>query len=121
VRTTAADFDGAVGQLAAAEPDALDGLARFLGGDHAWLASGELAVVTATTEPASFAQVLALATRRVVSVVWIDAASFAGRPTRVEPGLLRLATHGVPTAVVRRGDDLAAVLSARALEAVGHG
>ena len=121
VRTTAADFDGAVGQLAAAEPDALDGLARFLGGDHAWLASGELVVVTATTEPASFAQVLALATRRAVSVVWIDAASFAGRPTRVEPGLLRLATHGVPTAVVRRGDDLAAVLSARTLEAVAHG
>ena len=121
MRTAAADLDGAIGQLAAAEPDALDGLARFLGGEHAWLASGELAVVTATTDPAGFAQVLALATRRAVSVVWIDAASFSGRPTRVEPGLLRLAAHGVPTAVVRRGDDLAAVLSARTVEAVAHG
>jgi uncharacterized protein (DUF58 family) len=114
------DLEGAVGQLAGAEADAPDGLARFLGGDHAWLAGGELAVVTATTDPAAFAQVLALAARRLVSVVWIDAASFVGRPTRVEPGLLRLGAHGVPTAVVRRGDDLAAVLSARALQAVAR-
>lgn len=121
IRTATSDLDGAVGQLAAAEPDALDGLARFLGGDHAWLASGELVVVTATSDPAGFAQILALATRRLVSVVWIDAASFAGRPTRAEPGMLRLAAHGIPTAVVRRGDDLAAVLSARALEAVARG
>jgi uncharacterized protein (DUF58 family) len=115
------DLDGAVGQLAAAEPDALDGLARFLGGDHAWLAGGELAVVTATTDPAAFAQVLALAARRLVSVVWVDAASFVGRPTRAEPGLLRLGAYGVPTAVVRNGDDLASVLSARALQAVARG
>jgi uncharacterized protein (DUF58 family) len=121
VRSAAADFDGAIGQLAAAEPDALDGLARFLAGDHSWLSSGELAVVTATTDPAGFAQVLGLATRRLVSVVWIDAASFVGRPTRTEPGLLRLGAHGIPTAVVRRGDDLASVLSARTLEAVAHG
>ena len=77
-------------------------------------------MVTATTDAAAFAEVLALATRRLVSVVWIDAASFASRPTRAEPGLLRLAAHGIPTAVVRRGDDLAAVLSARALEAVAR-
>jgi uncharacterized protein (DUF58 family) len=120
---SAADLDGAIGHLAAAEPDALDGLPRFLAGDHSWLASGELVVVTAATDPAAFAQVLVLATRRLVSVVWIDAASFAGRPTRAEPGLLRLAAHGVATAVVRQGDDLAAVLSARALPGVGaaHG
>jgi uncharacterized protein (DUF58 family) len=118
---SSADLDGAVGELAAAEPDALDGLARFLAGDHGWLASGELVVVTGTTDQAGFAQVLALGTRRLVSVVWIDAASFAGRPTRAEPGLLRLAAHGVPTAVVRRGDDLGEVLSARALQAVARG
>jgi hypothetical protein len=119
-RSASADFDAALGQLAAAEPDALDGLARFLAGEHTWLASGELAVVTATTDPACFAQILALATRRVVSVVWIDAASFAGRPTRAEPGLLRLAGHGIPAAVVRQGDDLAAELSGRAMQAVAH-
>ena len=120
VRSAAADLDGAVTSLAAAEPDALDGLARFLAGDHAWASSGELAVVTATTDPSAFAEVLALATRRLVSVVWIDAASFASRPTRAEPGLLRLAAHGVPTAVVRQGDDLAGVLSARSFEAVAR-
>ena len=120
VRSAPTDFDAALGQLAAAEPDALDGLARFLGGEHTWLAGGELAVVTATTDPACFAQILALATRRLVSVVWIDAASFAGRPTRAEPGLLRLAGHGIPAAVVRQGDDLAAELSGRAMQAVAH-
>ena len=117
---SAADLDGAVSSLAAAEPDALDGLARFLGGDHSWASSGELAVVTATTDASAFAKVLAFSTRRLVSVVWIDAASFASRPTRAEPGLLRLAAHGVPTAVVRHGDDLAAVLSARSFEAVAR-
>ena len=120
VRSAEGDLDGAVNSLAAAEPDALHGLARFLAGDHSWASSGELAVVTATTDASAFAEVLALVPRRLVSVVWIDAASFASRPTRAEPGLLRLAAHGVPTAVVRRGDDLAAVLSARSFEAVAR-
>jgi uncharacterized protein (DUF58 family) len=120
VRSQATDLDNAVSVLAGAEPDALGGLARFLGGDHPWASSGELTIVTATTDPAAFAQVLALAARRLVSVVWVDGASFASRPTRAEPGLLRLAAHGLPTAVVRRGDDLAAVLSARALKAAAR-
>jgi len=120
VRSAASELDGAVSSLAAAEPDALDGLARFLAGDHSWASSGELAVVTATTDASAFAAVLALATRRLVSVVWIDSASYASRPTRAEPGLLRLAAHGIPTAVVRHGDDLAAVLSARSFEAVAR-
>ncbi len=120
VRSAAADFDGAVGALAAAEPDALDGLARFLTGDHPWASSGELAIVTATSEQSAFAEVLALGRRRLVSIVWIDAASFASRPTRAEPGLLWLSAHGIPTAVVRRGDDLGAVLSARSLEAAAR-
>lgn len=120
VRSATADFDGAVSALAAAEPDALDGLARFLAGDHPWASSGELAIVTATTDQGAFAEMLALARRRLVSIVWIDAASFASRPTRAEPGLLRLAAHGIATAVVRRDDDLAAVLSARSLEAAAR-
>jgi hypothetical protein len=118
VRSATIDLDGAVGALAAAEPDALAGLARFLAGDHAWASSGEIVVVTSTTDPAAFAQVLALGRRRRVSLVWIDAASFAARPTRAEPGVLRLAAHGVPTAVVRHGDDLAAALSAPIPKAV---
>ena len=121
VRSAAGDLDGVVGALSAAEPDALEGLTRFLAGDHPWASSGELAVVTATTDHAAFAAVLALAMRRHVSLVWIDAASFASRPTRAEPGVLRLAAHGIATAVVRQGDDLGAVLSARALGEVARG
>jgi hypothetical protein len=50
--------------------------------------------------------------------VWVDAPSFAGRPTRTLPGLLRLAASGVPVAIVRQGDDLAAALDASRPEAV---
>jgi uncharacterized protein (DUF58 family) len=120
VRSAASDLDAAVNSLAAAESDAVGGLARFLAGDHSWMSSGELALVTATTDPTVFAHMVGLATRRRVSLVWIDAASFASRPTRAEPGLLRLVAHGIPTAVVRRGDDLASVLSARALKTVAR-
>jgi hypothetical protein len=45
-----------------------------------------------------------------VSVVWVDTASFAGRPAKVQPELLRLQAGGVRVAVVRRGDSLAGVL-----------
>ncbi|HUG65427.1 MAG TPA: DUF58 domain-containing protein [Gaiellaceae bacterium] len=121
VRSAVGDLEGVLSTLAAVEANARDGLARFLSGDHPWTSSGEIAVVTASGDPTAFAHVLALSARRSVSVVWIDAASFASRPTRAEPGLLRLAVHGIPTAVVRRGDDLATVLSARSLQAVGRG
>jgi uncharacterized protein (DUF58 family) len=118
---SAADVEGAMSALAAADCDALGGVARFLRGDQPWAASGELVLVTGTTESAAFGEIVALAARRPVSVVWIDGASFAGRSTRAEPGLLRLAGHAVPTAVVRHGDDLAAVLSARTARAVAGG
>ena len=49
-----------------------------------------------------------------VSVVWIDAPSFVGRPTKVEPELLRLQAAGVAVAVLRNGDSLATVLGAAA-------
>jgi uncharacterized protein (DUF58 family) len=120
-RSTKAELEGLLGALAAVQPDAPYGLARFLRDAGPSLASaGEVVVVTATVDPVAFRGVLALAGRRAVSLVWIDAASFAARPTRAEPGLLLLAAHGIPTAVVRRGDDLASVLSARTPEAVAH-
>ncbi len=121
VRSATADVDGVVTTLAAAEANAHDGLARFLAGDHPWSASGEIAVVTSTSDPAAFAQILTLSSRRAASVIWVDAPSFTGRTTRAEPGLLRLAAHGIPTAVVRSGDDLAAALSARTVRAVARG
>ena len=119
VRSAHAELGGAVLALAAAEPDAPCGLARALAGIPA--TGGELTVVTSTLDPAAFAAVLSVAARRAVSVVWVDSASFAARPTRAEPGLLRLAAHGVPAAVVRDGDDLASVLSARRIGVAAHG
>ena len=122
VRSAAGGLDGVVNELAAAEPDAPHGVARFLGGaERALAGGGELVVVTATVEHSAFAALLTLSARRLVSVVWIDAASFAARPTRAEPGLLRLSAQGVPTAVIRRGDDLVTALSAPRLEAVARG
>ena len=121
VRTAHAELGGAVTALAAAIADAPCGLARALGELPTRGAGGELTIVTATRDPAAFAGVLALAARRPVSFVWVDAASFAGRPTRAEPGILRLAAHGIPTAVVRRGDDLAGALAGRVLGAAAHG
>jgi uncharacterized protein (DUF58 family) len=71
----------------------------------------------------------ALATRLVqralagqgVSIVWVDTASFAARPTRVEPELLRLQAAGVAVAVLRRGDSLAAVLGTAPAVRSAHG
>lgn len=111
VRSIDGDLRAALAALAAAEADAMHTLTRSLGGERAPVArAGELVVVTAALEPAAVAALLGLATRRLVSVIWIDAPSFAGRPTRVAPGVLRLAADGIPVAVVRRNDDLAAAL-----------
>ena len=121
VRSARGELGGAVTCLAGANPDALHGLARVLHGNPAVAGTAELVIVTSTLDPAAFTAVLALAARRAVSLVWVDAASFATRPTRADAGVLRLAAHGIPTAVVRKDDDLKAVLSARSLEAVAHG
>lgn len=56
-----------------------------------------------------------------VSVVWIDSASFAARPTKVDPELLRLQAAGIAVAVVRRGDSLAAALGAAPAVRSAHG
>ena len=122
VRAGESDFDAAMTVLAATEADARHGLARSLNVDHAPIArSGELVVVTAVLEPAAVASLLGLGARRLVSVVWIDAPSWADRPTRATPGVLRLSASGIPVAVVRRGDDLAAALGAGRIELVARG
>ena len=107
------DFRAALDALAAVEPDAPHGLARALASQETAAGrAGELVVVSATLDAASLEAVLASATRRLVSLVWIDAPSYAGRPTQALPGLLRLASSGVPVAVVRRGAGLAEALDA---------
>jgi uncharacterized protein (DUF58 family) len=116
------DFGDALDALAAVEADAAFPLARALGHEQAPAArAGELVLVTSTLDPTSLGAVLDSAARRLVSVVWVDAPSFAGRPTRAVPGLLRLAAAGVPVAVVRSGDDLATALDATRPEVAAHG
>ncbi|MGH3135080.1 MAG: DUF58 domain-containing protein [Gaiellaceae bacterium] len=122
VHSGQSDFGAVLSTLAAVEADACHGLARSLNMDDALLArSGELVVVTATLEPVSVTSFLGFAARRLVSVVWIDAPSWASRPTRATPSVLRLCASGIPVAVVRRGDDLAAALGAGRVEVAARG
>ncbi len=115
------DFGAVLGVLAAAEANARSRLPRWLAHEHARTAqAGELVVVTANLEPVAVDALIAVASRRLLSVVWIDAPSYVGRPTRAAPGPLRLSSLGIPVAVVRRGDDLAAALDAPRVEAIAR-
>ena len=103
----------ALGLLAAAEPDAHRPAAALLeSGTSPAARALELVVVTSRIEPALVNRLLERAlTRRTVALVHVEAGSFAGRVHRPEPALLRLRAAGVPIAVVRQGDDLAASLA----------
>jgi uncharacterized protein (DUF58 family) len=116
------DFALALDVLAAVEPDALHGLASWLGElQRSASDASELVVVTANLDPSPLEAILNAATRRIVSVVWVDAASYAGRPSRGATGPLRLSGAGIPVAIVRRGDDLGAALDVSRAEAAAHG
>ncbi len=107
------DLTAALGLLAAAEADALHGLGRWLRGAQTPAAhAGELVVVTANLDVAAVEAILGTSGRRLVSVVWVDAPSYVGRPTRTASGPLRLSGSGIPVAAVRHGEDLAAALGA---------
>ena len=58
--------------------------------------------------------------RRKVSVVFVDPASFNGAARRPEPALLRLQAAGIAVAVVRADDDLAACLSSEPTTESAH-
>jgi uncharacterized protein (DUF58 family) len=122
IGSLAGDFGAALGVLAAAEPDAPDGLDGALAHARGPAAqAGELVIVTSTLGHKAVERLLDTARRRLVSVVWVDAPSWAGRRTRADRGVLRLADAGVPVAVVRRGDDLAAALEAARGDGRAHG
>ena len=125
VRVSSLDGDwlAAMGLLAAAEPDGTRPVVDLLARESGPAARAfETVVVTARLSDV-------LATKLVqrsqaaqgVSLVWIDLPSFSGRPTRVEPELLRVQAAGVAVAVVRRGDSLAAVLGATPASRAAHG
>ena len=113
VQTATGEWRAALETLAALEPDGHVPLAAFLADDSGPAARAyELAVVTARLEPGLVDRLVHRAqAQRRVSVVYVDAPTFAGaKPTR-DAGLLRLQASGVPVAVLREGDDLREVLS----------
>ncbi len=103
------DWEDALTALAEAEPTTAACTADVLRDGGRMLGRAALTLVTARgAEP--FAE--ALEARGGASVVVVDAPTYADAPAApVAPALLRLAAHGVPAAIVRRGDDLAAALS----------
>jgi uncharacterized protein (DUF58 family) len=118
------DWHAALAVLAEAEADGTRPVVELLGRESGPVAGAMETVVV--TSRVSGALAVALVQRALagqgVSVVWVDAPSFAGRPTRVEPELLRLQAAGVAVAVVRDGDSLAAVLGAApAVRRAAHG
>jgi uncharacterized protein (DUF58 family) len=84
----------------------------------------DLAVVTAALRPALVETLISrAAARQQVSVVHVDAASFAGRrrgAVGTDAAVLRLESAGIAVAIFRRGDDLEAVLGG-AESGVAHG
>jgi uncharacterized protein (DUF58 family) len=106
------EWQRALELLAAAEPDAPGPAAALLqASEGPAVRSLELVVVASHIEPALVDRLLERAlTRRAVAFVHVAPESFAGAERRPEPALLRLQAAGVPVAVVRRGDDLAAAL-----------
>jgi uncharacterized protein (DUF58 family) len=117
VRAYERDWLRAMEALAAAEQDGRRPLEAFLG-DSAGPAAGasDLVAVTPALRPALVEVLIARAvSRQLVSVVYVDLPSFERRGRRaagVEAAVLRLEAAGIPVAVVRRGDDVAAILGA---------
>jgi uncharacterized protein (DUF58 family) len=116
VRVTSLDGDwlAALGVLAEAEANGTRPVVELLARESGPASRAlETLVVTARLSGALATKLVQRALAgQGVSLVWVDSASFADRPTKVEPELLRLQAAGVPVAVVRRGDSLATVLGA---------
>jgi uncharacterized protein (DUF58 family) len=124
VHSPAADRRRAHEVLAAVEPNARAPLTALLAEESSPAARAlELVVVTARVDNALADRLVQRALgRRRVSLVYVDAPTFAGAAPTVEPLLLRLTASGIPVAVLHAGDDLAAVLSgAVGAEEAAHG
>jgi uncharacterized protein (DUF58 family) len=122
VRSPIADWRRALELLAAVEPAQGVSAARVLAdAANPAVRALELAVVTARLEPPLVHRLVQRSvTRRKVSLVLVDAASFAGAQPRPEPALLRLQAAGVAVAVVRAGDDLAERLEGQLAGEAAH-
>jgi uncharacterized protein (DUF58 family) len=119
------DWHRALEILAAVEADGHTPVANMLA-DEAGPASRaiELTVVTSSLSPRLVERLAHRAmAHHGATLVYVDASSFTresgGTPTAVGAQVLRLERAGVPVLILRRGDDLAAKLSAGELQAVG--
>jgi uncharacterized protein (DUF58 family) len=114
VHSPAADWSRALELLATVEPTGRTSAARLLAEEGNPAARAlELVVVTALIEAELVDRLVQRAlSRRKVSLVYVEASSFNGAKRVREPALLRLHAAGIPVAVVRKGDDLAACLQA---------
>jgi len=125
VRVTSIDGDwlAALGILAEVEPNGTRPVVELLARESGPASRAlETVVVTARLSgPLATKLVQRALSGQAVSLVWVDSASFAERPTKVEPELLRLQAAGVPVAVVRRGDSLATVLGGPSVVRSAHG
>jgi uncharacterized protein (DUF58 family) len=123
VHSPASDWRRALELLAAVEPTGTSPASRLLAEDDGPVARAlDLAVVTARLESALVDRLVQRAlSRRNVSLVYVEPASFTGAGRRQESALLRLHAAGVPVAVVRAGDDLAARLEGEVAAEVVHG
>jgi hypothetical protein len=124
VHSDAGEWRRALELLASVEPTGRVPLDAFLATEsNAAARALELLVVTARPTPALADRLVQrVLSRHGASLVHVDADSFAGRPPAPQPALLRLQSAGVPVAVLRQGDDLAAALSApQVVEAAAHG
>lgn len=120
------DWRAALEVLAAVEPTGRHTAADFLVGDESRAARAfEIAVVTAVLGTGLVERLVERAQRRsAVSCVYVEASTFgdhASTPFPRYPELLRLRGAGISVAVLRRGDDLASVLSGEAASRAAHG
>jgi hypothetical protein len=124
VRAEDADWHRALELLAAAEPTGEAPVATLLGeqGSAAGRAL-DLTLVTARLTPGLVDRLVQRSlSRHGVSLVYVDAPTFGTRAApSVQPELLRLQAAGVPVAVLRRGDDLAAKLGPPRTGVAAHG
>ena len=122
VHSPAADWRRALELLAAVEATGRFSVSRLLAEEDGPAARAlELVVVTARLVPALVDRLVQRAlSRRKVSIAFVDPASFNGAALRPEPALLRLQAAGIPVAVIRAGDDLAACLSGEPARAHAH-
>jgi uncharacterized protein (DUF58 family) len=110
VSSSGADWQGALDLLASASPDGRRPLSTVLADDSSSAARAlELAVVTASVSRALADRLVQRSqAHRRASLVYVERRP--GHPA--EADLLRVQAAGVPVAVLREGDDLAAVLGA---------